>query len=82
VEQLAREIGMSRSQIHRKMVALTNQSPNQFIRVFRLNRAKDLILKQVATTSEIAYQVGFSSPSYFTKCFREEFGHTPSEIPG
>lgn len=81
VEQLAREIGMSRSQIHRKMMALTNQAPNQFIRTFRLTRAMELLKKQAATASEIAYEVGFSSPSYFTKCFREQFGYTPSEIP-
>jgi len=80
VEQLALEIGMSRSQIHRKMIALTNQAPNQFIRTFRLTRAMELLKKKAATASEIAYQVGFSSPSYFTKCFREEFGNTPSEI--
>jgi len=82
VEQLAEEIGMSRSQIHRKMVALTNQAPNQFIRTFRLTRAMELLKKKAATTSEIAYQVGFSSPSYFTKCFRETFGYPPLEIPG
>jgi signal transduction histidine kinase/DNA-binding response OmpR family regulator/Tfp pilus assembly protein PilF len=82
VEQLAREIGMSRSQIHRKMMALTNQAPNLFIRIFRLTRAMELLKKQAATASEIAYEVGFSSPSYFTKCFREHFGYTPSEIQG
>ena len=62
VEQLAREVGMSRSQIHRKMIALSNQSPNHFIRTFRLTRAMELIKKKTATASEIAYQVGFSSP--------------------
>ncbi len=82
VEQLAREIGMSRSQIHRKMMALTNLAPNQFIRTFRLTRAMDLLKKKAATASEIAYLVGFGSPSYFTKCFREQYGFTPSEITG
>ena len=82
VEQLAREIGMSRSQIHRKMMALTNQAPNQFIRTFRLTRAMELLKKKAATASEISYQVGFGSPSYFTKCFREQYGFTPTEIPG
>ena len=81
VEQLSNEIGMSRSQLHRKMTALVNQGPNQFIRSFRLQRAHDLLAQQSATASEIAYQVGFNSPSYFTKCFHEQFGYTPSEVP-
>jgi len=80
VEQLAEEIGMSRSQIHRKMMALTNQAPNHFIRAFRLTRAMELLKNQAATASEIAYQVGFSSPSYFTKCFREMYGYPPGEV--
>ncbi len=80
VEQLADEVGMSRSQIHRKMMALTNQAPNQFIRTFRLTRAMELLKKDAATASEIAYQVGFSSPSYFTKCFRDEYGYPPGEV--
>lgn len=80
VEQLAGEIGMSRSQIHRKMIALTNNTPTQFIRIFRLTRAMDLLKKEAATASEIAYTVGFNSPSYFTKCFREEFGYPPGEV--
>jgi len=81
VEQLGDEIGMSRSQLHRKLKALLDQSPNQFIRSFRLHRAHDLLKQQSATASEIAYQVGFSSPSYFTKCFHEQFGYTPSDLP-
>ena len=80
VEQLGDEIGMSRSQLHRKLTALLGQGPNQFIRSFRLQRAHDLLKQESATASEIAYQVGFSSPSYFTKCFHEQFGYTPSEI--
>ncbi|MCK5702972.1 MAG: response regulator, partial [Cyclobacteriaceae bacterium] len=80
VEQLGDEIGMSRSQLHRKLTALLGQGPNQFIRSFRLQLAHDLLKQESATASEIAYQVGFSSPSYFTKCFHEQFGYTPSEI--
>jgi signal transduction histidine kinase/DNA-binding response OmpR family regulator len=82
VEQLSNALGMSRSQLHRKLAALIDQGPNQFIRTFRLQRAHDLLKQKAATASEIAYQVGFSSPSYFTKCFHEQFGYTPSEIPG
>ena len=81
VEQLGNEMGMSRSQLHRKLTALLGQGPNQFIRSFRLHRAHDLLKQNSATASEIAYQVGFSSPSYFTKCFHEQFGYTPSEVP-
>lgn len=80
VEQLGRALGMSRSQLHRKMTSLLDQGPNQFIRSFRLQRAYDLLKQKAATASEIAYQVGFSSPSYFTKCFHEHFGFTPTEV--
>ena len=79
VEQLGREVGMSRSQIHRKLVALTDQSATEFIRSFRLHRAKEMISQNAGSISEISYAVGFSSPSYFSKCFRQEFGMTPSE---
>jgi len=81
VEQLSDEIGMSRSQLHRKLKALLDQGPNQFIRTFRLNRAHDLLKQRAATASEIAYRVGFGSPSYFTKCFQAQFGYVPSEVP-
>jgi signal transduction histidine kinase/DNA-binding response OmpR family regulator len=80
VEQLGEEVGMSRSQLHRKLTALIGESPNQFIRSFRLQRAHDLLKQKAATAAEIAYQVGFGSPSYFTKCFHEKFGYTPSGI--
>ena len=80
VESLALVIGMSRSQLHRKLTALLDQAPTQFIRSFRLQRAHDLLKQNAATSSEIAYQVGFSSPSYFSKCFHEQYGYTPSEI--
>lgn len=79
MEKLGEGVGMSRSQIHRKLHALTNQSASQFIRSYRLNRAIDLIRQNAASISEIAYTVGFSDPSYFSKCFHEEFGMTPRE---
>lgn len=80
VEQLGLAIGMSRSQLHRKLKALLDQAPNQFIRSFRLQRAHNLLEQNAATASEIGYQVGFGSPSYFTKCFHEQYGYTPSDI--
>ncbi|HEX8332728.1 MAG TPA: ATP-binding protein [Segetibacter sp.] len=80
VEQLSREVAMSRSQLHRKLVALTGQSPSEVLRNTRLLRAKELLHKKAATPSEVAYKVGFNSHTYFSKCFKEEFGITPSEV--
>ncbi|HEV7780940.1 MAG TPA: ATP-binding protein [Chitinophagaceae bacterium] len=79
VEDLAREVTMSRSQLHRKLVALIDQSPSDLIRQTRLLRAKELLEKKAATPSEVAFKVGFSSHTYFSKCFKEEFGISPSE---
>ena len=79
VEDLAREIAMSYSQLHRKLTALLNQSPNQVIRSMRLHRAKELIERDAGTISEIAYTVGFGSPAYFARCFHEQFGIAPSQ---
>jgi signal transduction histidine kinase/DNA-binding response OmpR family regulator len=80
VEDLARDVAMSYSQVHRKLSALLSQSPNQLIRSMRLQRAKDLIERNAGTISEIAYTVGFGSPVYLTKCFREQFGIVPSQV--
>jgi signal transduction histidine kinase/DNA-binding response OmpR family regulator/tetratricopeptide (TPR) repeat protein len=80
VEQLSMEIGMSRSQLHRKLHALTNESTSQFIRSFRLQRAMELLKKNHASVSEIAFMVGFASHQYFNKCFSEQYGRTPSSV--
>ena len=80
VEDLAGEAGMSRSQLHRKLTSLTGQSPSDFIRYMRLHRAMELLRKNAGTVSEIAYTVGFSGVSYFTKSFKEQFGTLPSEV--
>lgn len=80
VEELAKEVTMSRSQLHRKMIALTGQSPSEVLRNTRLLRAKELLQKKAVTPSEAAFRVGFSSHTYFSKCFKEEFGVSPSEI--
>lgn len=80
VTQLSLEICMSRSQLHRKLIGLLGQGPNKFIQSYRLQRAHDLLKQKAATASEISYQVGFGSPSYFTKCFHKHFGYTPTEI--
>jgi signal transduction histidine kinase/DNA-binding response OmpR family regulator len=80
VDILAREVGMSRSQLHRKLVAITDLSASDFIRSYRLNLAREKIENKTGSISEIAYEVGFNSPSYFSKAFKEKFGVSPSEF--
>lgn len=80
VEELAKEVAMSRSQLHRKLIALTNQPPSEVLRNTRLLRAKELLQKKFATPSEVAFKVGFNSHTYFSKCFKEEFGISPGEV--
>ncbi len=79
VETLQKEIGMSRMQLHRKLKALTNQSASDFIRSIRLKRAANLLQKPGLQVAEAAYLSGFNHPSYFSKCFKEQFGMLPSE---
>ncbi|SMO92639.1 Signal transduction histidine kinase [Saccharicrinis carchari] len=80
VAELALAVGVSRSQLHRKLEALTSKSASRFIREYRLKRGYELIKKNTATIAEIAYLVGFGSPGYFGKCFKEYFGITPGEV--
>lgn len=80
VESLASQLNLSRSQFYRKIKALTNQTANEFIRNIRLLRAKQIIEMGNNNISEVCYKVGFSSPSYFTKCFKSYFGILPKEI--
>jgi signal transduction histidine kinase/DNA-binding response OmpR family regulator len=80
IEEFDKEIGMGRVQIYRKLKALTGKSPSRYIRSIRLARAKSMIEEKKGNISEIAYLVGFSSPQYFTRCFREEFGFPPSDL--
>lgn len=80
IEKLSGILHMSRRQLHRKIRALTNQSPTDFIRSTRLHRARQMLEKQAGTVSEIAYAVGFNNLSYFAKSFRAEFGVAPSDI--
>lgn len=79
VETFSKEIGMSRAQLHRKLTALSGLSANEFIRSLRLKRAASLLLQHQGNVSEVAYQVGYSSLNYFTKCFRDFHGQTPTE---
>ena len=81
IEQFGEEVGMSRVQLHRKLKALTGKSASLYLRSVRLSKAREMIEEKKGNISEIAYSVGFSSPAYFTACFKEEFGYPPSEIP-
>lgn len=80
VEELASQLKLSRSQLYRKIKALTGQTVNEFIRKIRLERAKQILDAGSANISEACFSVGFSSPSYFSKCFKAHFGILPSEI--
>lgn len=77
---LARDLGLSESQLYRKLKALTNTSTAIFIRSVRLQKAKELLLKKEFNISDVCYKVGFTDPSYFSRVFKDEFGCTPSEI--
>ena len=77
VESIGEEIGLSRVQLYRKTKSLIGYSPNEFLRICRLRKASAMLSSTEKTVSEIAYSVGFSSPSYFTKCFKEYFGENP-----
>ncbi|MGB5818532.1 MAG: alpha/beta fold hydrolase [Saonia sp.] len=80
VEMLCKEIGVSERQLQRKLKAIIDKSPNQLISSVRLHRAKELLLSQQNTIAEIAFQTGFSNPSYFSKCFKKEFVVSPSDL--
>jgi AraC-like DNA-binding protein/TolB-like protein len=79
VNELAKEMGMSRSNLHRKLIKLTGKSASDFITEIRLARAKELLQDDTATISEIAYQVGFANPTYFSTVFKKAFHLTPGE---
>lgn len=79
VAELSREIGLSKSQILRKIKSSTGKTANEYIRLTRLNEAASMLKDGNFTVSEISYRVGFGSPSYFNKCFHDYFGITPGE---
>lgn len=74
------KMGLSRSQMYRKTISLTGLSPNDFIKEYRLTRSLERLIESKGNVSEIAYDSGFSSPSYFSKCFLKRYGISPSEI--
>ena len=79
VERIGDEIGLSRVQLYRKVKALTGYSPVEMLRKARLTRARHLLRTTEKTVSEVAYAVGFSTPSYFSKCYKDEFGESPKK---
>jgi len=79
MEKFGQEVSLSRMQLHRKLKALTGESPGDFLRTMRLKRAKRLLESKAGNVSEIAYEVGFNNLSYFSKCYREQFGIAPNE---
>ncbi len=80
IPELCRAIGMSRSQLHQKLKALTGRSTSHYIRFLRLSKAQDLLLHSDMNVSEVAYTVGFSDPKYFSRTYAQEFGVPPSQV--
>lgn len=80
VDMIASQMGLERSQFYRKIKALTNYAPVELIRRLRLQRGRDLLISTEKTIGEIAYEIGFSTPAYFTKCYRDAYGETPSQV--
>ncbi|WP_239059529.1 substrate-binding domain-containing protein [Bacteroides sp. 224] len=79
VEDIGKQMGLSRVQLYRKIKSLTNYAPNELLRMTRLKKAASLLASTELTIAEICYEVGFTSPSYFSKCYKEQYGESPSE---
>ena len=80
INELCSELGMSRAQLYRKFKSLTNKTVNEYIRSFRLHKARELLISSELNVSEVAYETGFKNLSHFSRVFTEEFGRNPSEI--
>lgn len=80
VPELAEASGLSKSQLNRRLQTISGQSSSQFIREYRLKRAMELLKNKAATPTEVAYKVGFGSPSYFSTCFKAFYGYSPNEV--
>jgi len=78
--ELANSINMSQTSLYRKVTALTGQSPGKFIQAYRLKRSLDLLKAKAGSITAVAFNVGFSSSAYFTKCFKEKFKRLPSDF--
>jgi AraC-like DNA-binding protein len=80
VEDLGQQIGLSRTQLYRKLKSLTGYSPNELLRIIRLKRAYHLLSTTELSVSEVTYDVGFTSPSYFAKCFKDYYNESPTDF--
>jgi AraC-like DNA-binding protein len=80
VDDLCRRLGVSRTVLYNKIKTLTGQPPNDFIKVVRLNKAKDILETHKYMISEVADMVGFSDPKYFSVCYKKQFGISPSKV--
>jgi AraC-like DNA-binding protein len=80
VIELASEIGLSRSQLHRRLHDINGKSTSRFMREYRLEKAMEMLKQNSSTASEIAYRVGFTSPTYFNTCFNNFYGYPPGEV--
>jgi AraC-like DNA-binding protein len=80
IEELYNALGISRVQLHRKLNALTGQSASHFIRSFRLEKSREMLLTTTKSVSEIAYETGFSDANYFSRVFAQEYGVPPSDV--
>ncbi|MGB8319075.1 MAG: helix-turn-helix domain-containing protein, partial [Ignavibacteriaceae bacterium] len=79
IELFAEHLGVSKSLLHKKIVSLTGEPPGELIRIIRLKKAADLIKNKSGNISEIAFEVGFNNPAYFSECFKRQFGISPSQ---
>lgn len=80
IEEIGARLGLSRVQFYRKIKALTNYSPNELLRIIRLKKAYQMLTSTESTVAEVGYKVGFASPSYFSKCFKDYYGELPAEL--
>jgi AraC-like DNA-binding protein len=80
IDELCREVGLSRPQLYRKITALSGRAPNDFVRDIRLEKGWNLLKRKKGNISQVALEVGYNNPSYFTKCFTERYGITPSKF--
>lgn len=80
IEELCHQVGLSRPQLYRKITSLSGRAPNDFVRDIRIEKACSLLKRKTGNVSQVAMEVGYNNPSYFTKCFTEKYGITPSKF--
>ena len=80
IDSLCKDIGISRAQLYRRVTALTGRAPNDFLRDIRMEKAAVLLKRRAGNISQVALEVGYNNPSYFSKCFADKFGCMPSEV--